>query len=273
MDWKKKVTEMIESYIEEYVAAGRTAMRWGAPLVGFGDAKSPEFARLRPLVHEEHAMPEDLLPGASIVVSYFLPYPPEIPETNCDADGPASSEWAMAYRETNILFSRLNEAVTEELRTLDQNGSPCRKTGLPAVRAALPLSFASMDDETVTSRWSQRHVARIAGLGTFGLNNMLITEKGCCGRYSSFITDLQAPADDVLREEACLSRRFGEDACGLCVKRCYVGALTADGFDRFICSDVCGINQQFHDPDMKYGVDSSVCGKCLIGLPCTFRRP
>ncbi|WP_338094171.1 hypothetical protein [Methanorbis furvi] len=39
-------------------------------------------------------------------------------------------------------------------------------------------------------RWSHRHFAVLAGLGTFGVNNMLITRMGCYGRVSSFAASI-----------------------------------------------------------------------------------
>lgn len=38
-----------------------------------------------------------------------------------------------------------------------------------------------------TSNWSERHVAFVCGLGTFGLSKGLITEKGIAGRLGSLI--------------------------------------------------------------------------------------
>ena len=286
MDWKTRITGMISDYIREYEGSG-TPMRWKAPLVGFASADSPEFPKLARIVHREHALPQDILSGASVVISYFLPYPEEIVRSNLEETrhvsvgglslSAASADWAMAYRETNILFGKLNDHLKVELEKLDQQGRPVSESGRPAVRAALPLKAASMDGDTITSRWSQRHVARIAGLGAFGINNMLITDAGCCGRYSSIVTDLRAPADPIQREESCLYKRSLEadqkPACGLCIARCPSGALTAEGFDRFLCSRVCEANQELHDPGVTLGADSEVCGKCLSGLPCSFRRP
>ena len=45
-------------------------------------------------------------------------------------------------------------------------------------------------DVSFTSIWSERHIAFICGLGTFGLSRGLITRKGICGRFGSLITDL-----------------------------------------------------------------------------------
>lgn len=61
-----------------------------------------------------------------------------------------------------------------------------------------------VDKEHIYSNWSQRHVGYIAGLGTFGLNNMLITDQGTCGRFYSLITNLPVEPDQPLQEERCL---------------------------------------------------------------------
>lgn len=300
MDWKKKIEVLMSDFIRRYERESGTTMRWKTPLVGVANASAPELAALRELVHPEHAMPEDILPGALTVVSYFLPYPEEVAHSNrthehteelsirgtnagaspvsgnpcshfqdggiqildsCIHVPAASARWAEAYRETNLLFERLNEYMVRSLGELNHD----RET------AALPLSAASMDNAAITSRWSQRHVARIAGLGTFGLNNMLITKQGCCGRFSSFVTKLKLPLSAAPSEERCLFLRSG--TCGLCVRRCPSGALTETGFDRTVCLEVCQANQALHDPGLTFGTDSEVCGKCLIDLPCTHKAP
>lgn len=73
----------------------------------------------------------------------------------------------------------------------------------------------------------------LGGMGTFGLNNLLLTDSGCCGYYSSLVTDLPAEADAQISEERCLYKRNG--SCGLCAKRCVADALGTDGFDRNRC--------------------------------------
>ena len=60
--------------------------------------------------------------------------------------------------------------------------------------------------KNLISDWSHRHVAVIAGLGKFGLNNMLITDNGCCGRVGSFITDLKIePTKRKMEKIVCIS--------------------------------------------------------------------
>ena len=59
------------------------------------------------------------------------------------------------------------------------------------------------------SDWSHKHVAYIAGIGSFGHHHMLITNKGCCGRLGSVVTDaVIAPTSRVDRER-CLFKFDG----------------------------------------------------------------
>ncbi len=90
-----------------------------------------------------------------------------------------------------MLISNLNDFLCEELEKIGANSY------------AIPGSY-NFDSEKLVSDWSQRHIAFIAGLGTFGLNNMLITEKGCCGRIGSIITSLELEPTKRPENEYCL---------------------------------------------------------------------
>jgi epoxyqueuosine reductase len=68
---------------------------------------------------------------------------------------------------------------------------------------------------------SQRHVAVRAGLGEFGLNNIVVTPQvGSRVRFNTVITEAELEPDPLLREKACLGRD-----CNLCVKHCGGKAL------------------------------------------------
>ena len=132
--------------------------------------------------------------------------------------------------------------------------------------AAVPVNAGTISPQQLVSRWSQRHVAYIAGHGTFGRNNMLISDQGCAGRYYSIVTTLPVPPDSRPEGERCLHKRNG--SCGLCMARCPMGALSPEGFLRERCYARCMENMALQGPD---GED--VCGKCLAGLPCSHRCP
>jgi epoxyqueuosine reductase QueG len=69
--------------------------------------------------------------------------------------------------------------------------------------------------------FSQRHAAVRAGLGEFGLNNMVVTrEYGPRIRFNSVITEAKLVPNPMLTEKVCLG-----DRCSLCLKEC-PGAMT-----------------------------------------------
>lgn len=246
---KQKICSEIARFVRSYEMRPEILTRWGEPLVGFAWAGSSAMQELRQSVSPDHLMPADILPEANVVVAYFLPFTPGLSATNV-AGTAASSEWARAYRETNALFAELNDLLMELIRS--HGGT-----------AAVPGSAAGFAGDTLMSRWSHRHFAVLAGLGTFGVNNMLITRAGCCGRVSSFPANIAVETDTPLSEELCLYKQKG--VCGKCFARCPSGALSPDGFDRALCYSVCMKNEARYP-----GCD--VCGKCAVGLPCSFRR-
>jgi epoxyqueuosine reductase QueG len=74
---------------------------------------------------------------------------------------------------------------------------------------------------------SQRHAAVRAGLGEFGLNNVVVTPKyGPRIRWNSVITEAEMEPDPLLSEKACL----GLD-CRLCVDNCPGAISLREGFD------------------------------------------
>ena len=137
---------------------------------------------------------------------------------------------------------------------------------------------ATFDQKKLISNWSHRHFARVAGLGTFGLNNMLITKSGCCGRYGTIITNLDVEPDQPLKEALCIYKKNGR--CGSCISRCPSGALTAEGYDRQKCYQVLKKNAAIYTEfgssyldetgQNSNSIGSEVCGKCVVNVPCSF---
>jgi epoxyqueuosine reductase QueG len=64
--------------------------------------------------------------------------------------------------------------------------------------------------------FSTRHAAVAAGLGEFGLNNLLLTPQyGPRNRFVSLITRAPLVADPLLQKPVCLGKK-----CSLCLKKC-----------------------------------------------------
>ena len=245
---KRRVGDWIAGFSEGYCAERGLETIWREPLVGFADAESPLFPELKVTAHPAHKVPQDYLPGARTVVSYFLPFKPDIPENNKGGQTP-TVEWAEAYKLTNAMAKELSRHIAEMIVAKGH-------------RALAPEDFTEFVDETY-SCWSQRHVARIAGLGSFGMNNMLITDSGCGGRFFSVVTDMPCDHDVPDTRERCLYKIDG--SCGRCMDACVCGAIDPDGFDRRACEGVCDSNLE--------ELTVSVCGKCMSGMPCTLRDP
>jgi epoxyqueuosine reductase QueG len=198
-------------------------------------------------------MPAELLPGARTVIVFFVPFAPEVARANI-AGRLAAREWAMAYIETNALIAELGSHLAAMLESRGHGA------------AATPATH-NFDERTLVSAWSHRHVAWAAGLGSFGLNNMLITAEGCCGRLGSVLTTLELEADPAPAAEACLHRRGLP--CGVCRRKCVNDALAEDRFDRARCYEICCENGE----NFRSLGKAAVCGKCVVGLPCSFQVP
>lgn len=262
---KEKIIDIIHKFVKDYEKRAEISTQWGEPLVGFADAKHPDIVKLKELIGPSHGLPTDVLSDASIVIAYFVPFTKELAATNGVSRDIASAEWALAYEETNAMFTKLNEYVIGELKKI-------------GYRAGVSPEAATFDQRALKSNWSQRHFARIAGMGTFGVNNMLINKIGCCGRYSTIVTNLDVDPDEPLQDEYCLYKKNG--SCGICVKRCPAGALTLDGYDRHKCYGVLKKNAKLYTEfgssytnesgEEANSVGSEVCGKCVVNMPCSF---
>jgi epoxyqueuosine reductase QueG len=250
---KQVIREEIEAIVARRHAERRTATRWLAPLVGFASAADPLFARSKQAVSPTHAMPADLLPGAKTVIVWFVPFDRSVALSNIPGTA-ASREWATAYVETNVLLAAIGARVTE---ILEARGHA----------ASAPPPTHQFDRTRLVSDWSHRHAAVAAGLGAFGHHNMLITAGGCCGRLGSLVTTIEVEPDAPSGAKACLHR--SGTPCQRCVRRCVNDALREDGFDRFRCYAMCLRNGELH---RSLGT-ADVCGKCLVGVPCSFCDP
>ncbi|MDI9503113.1 MAG: hypothetical protein ACOX00_09860 [Peptoniphilaceae bacterium] len=257
IDIKRIITEEIAHFVARADQADGIK-RWRTPLVGFADVQSPEIRNLKVAAGEKHLFPEDIMEDARIVIAYFIPFEEKIVQENATGEM-ASKSWAAAYEITNAMFPKLNEHIIHLLEELGYNGQTAGE-------------YAGFSVEELRSRWSYRHFAYAAGLGTFGINNMMITEKGCAGRVNTIITNLDVKPDSAQKEERCLYKANG--SCGLCFHVCPVGALTSDGFKRELCYVQCAKNARIHQEnygsDYGSGAGSEVCGKCITGMPCGF---
>ena len=198
---REQIEQEIQSYIVEYCRKHQQEVIWECPIVKYAAADDPRFEQLKELVVPDHYLPADYLPEAKTVLSYFLPFKKEIEMSN--RGGTEASEiWAKSYLITNEMAVELNNHIAEFVEKM-------------GYAAAVPTDAGMISQKIPKSRWSQRHIAYIAGQGTFGMNNMLISDKGCVGRYFSLVTTLQTEPDAIPQEERCLYKKNGKCVVGM----------------------------------------------------------
>lgn len=230
-----------------------------APLLGFAAAEDAYFARFKdPAVIGSHFLhPAEWLPGAKTVMSFFLPYTETIKRSNSEGAWP-SAEWLHGRYEGQKMLIRLTEFLLSRLAAAGHKAiaPPLEKRMLVRVRPD------DSDFPSFTSNWSERHVAFVCGLGTFGLSRGLITARGMAGRFGSIITRLALSPDERSydeREEYCTR-------CGACIRRCPAKAISFAGKDNTLCCDFLDAVKEKSEP--RFG-----CGKCQVGVPCESAIP
>lgn len=256
--YKDSIITEIKNYVGERSRIQKTKYR--EPLIAFASVDAPLFNRLGDIGAKSHCHPKSLLQNARTVISYFIPFTESVIESN-NVDGLSSLEWVIAYAETNKLILDLGH----HLKTI---------IGKEGFETYVPKPTNNFDKSTLESQWSHKHVACIAGLGTFGMHSMIITERGCAGRLGSVITELYVeyiPAShsqsEIPEREFCPCNDKGETPP--CVEKCSFGALTGDGLDKFLCYEQCLKNSEY----FKDFPLADVCGKCASGVPCSFEIP
>ena len=252
---QNNITAVIKSTIIEYETKNQLSKFWKEPIIEIISANDNRLLTLKETVSTDHLMPCDILHNAKSIVSFFIPFQDYIVDSNINGKL-ASQEWAAAYVKTNDLIKTINDNI-EIL--MEQNGYKAGK--IPATH--------NFNKEKLISNWSHRHIAYMAGLGTFGMNNMLITKNGCCGRFGSIVVNYEPEEYKQIHKtkEKCLKKQNG--SCGLCQKRCVVNAYEGNTFSRQKCYRQCLENAELYKDLGK----ADVCGKCLLGLPCSTREP
>jgi epoxyqueuosine reductase QueG len=238
-----------------------------APLCGCADPDDPLFLQAKqPDVIGPHFMlPREWINEARTVISFFLPFSSRVREANAvDKQWPAE-EWLHGRIEGQAFLEKLLASVRDLLvaagyaSTAPQIDDRYRTTGAGPQRCTPDAAR----ERRFTSNWSERHVAFICGLGTFGLSKGLITARGVAGRFGSIVTALAlepTPRDYTDTYEYC-------SRCGACVKNCPANAISVEkGKEHPPCARYLQLIREKNEP--RYG-----CGKCQVNVPCESERP
>ena len=217
-----------------------------APLFAVAAIGGAEVQDLLAHVGPSHLMPDDLLVGVQSVISFFLPFKPEVLAAARKDAPQVSRTWAEAYTTGNRAVDEVGLAVAEALLAQGH-----RVTVRPATGDFQP--------ETLTGEWSHKSVAAFAGLGTFGRNQQIVTRAGCAGRLGTLLTTAVLPVHSPGLPRSC-DALCGEEAP--CRAACPIGAFAGvDGaFDRAACY------ARLRESAERFGdlPDAEVCGICAL---------
>ena len=220
------------------------------PLIGIADAHDPLFDSLKgeDVVGPRHMSPHQWFAGSKSVITYFLPFTKKVRQANRCMGLPAQ-EWLFGRIEGELFNKALSQCLVDWF--IEQ--------GYEALSPTVDERFKVVNRR---SNWSERHVAYVAGLGTFSLNCSIITKSGSAGRLGSIIVSAPlepTPRDYTTKDENCTK-------CGACIMRCPPLAINESGKDHAVCSDYLNrVLARFHP---RYG-----CGKCQTGVPCEDEIP
>jgi epoxyqueuosine reductase len=172
----------------------------GADDVGFASVDDYRSPRTPPI--------ESLFPGAkSIIVMAFREL------SACESPSP---QLAMNARLDLMEFTRSTcYRVARHIES--QLGSPT-----VTVPVSYPMDF-TIPQKIGVGEVSLRHAAVSAGLGAFGLHNLVVHPKfGTRVIFTAVLTKLELASDPALGKSPCTR-------CGLCVQACPAGALNDEG--------------------------------------------
>jgi len=243
---------------------------WGQSLVGFAAGDDPLWSRYKDAVGPFHYTPAELFnlhfpdrparPEELTVVAYVLAQREATKADNRQEDFHPSERWVRARFAGEDCNATLRQHLVDRLAT----------QGVDALAPQLSPHWRKekSDRYWLASRWSERHAAHAAGLGTFGLCDGLITPLGKAVRVGSVIARAAIPSTPRPYRhyrEYCLYYRQG--TCLACVRRCPVGALSPAGHDKPTCWDHAGGTCAQYSRE-HFKLDGYGCGLCQTKVPC-----
>lgn len=275
---KDEIIEMIEEAVVKspynclsVIGAPEKPM-WEKPIVGFAKGDDPYFAHYKKTIGDFYWLPKEVynlkykdepVDDAQLtVISIGFPQTAETKSEQKKASNMPSDRWLYTRGEWEEMIDKITEDIVTKM-VMD---------GFRAVSLDSIKEFARHTSETfgIASNWSHRHTAFIAGLGTFGLSDGLITKKGKAMRFTSIIVNRKLEPTKCEYEnyhEYC--KFFKDGSCGACITRCPVDAITKEGHDKNKCSTFLQKIKGEIGPDfVKNSHYISGCGLCQSKVPC-----
>ncbi|MHC4166839.1 MAG: epoxyqueuosine reductase [Planctomycetota bacterium] len=267
-----------ESDANRFTMIGEDGPMFEEPLIGFASGGDPIFDEYKEVIGDFHWKPGDLLRQCAedeeyegslediSVLVWVLPIAKETIKSNAEQDEFPSLRWA----HTRDSGEKFNVQLRHHIVGL------LRDEGYLALAPMDTKYWQMIIDERVgfASSWSERHAAYAAGLGTFSLNDAMITPRGIAHRVGSVVVNMKLkPSPRTYENHRANCLFYNSNTCGDCIKRCPAGALSEAGHDKSACSQyvyatcIEGLRE-------KYKIDVTTgCGLCQTKVPCSMRIP
>ena len=255
--------------------AGSGERIWDEPLVGFASGADPMFVQNKEHIGDFVWTPAEIMAEAHpelefgdqdlVVIAWVLPQTEATRRENAGQKVYPSRRWAVARGPGEAFNERLRAHLVAELE----------RAGVAAVAPMLHPKWQREDSAKYgyASRWSERHAAHAAGLGTFGLCDGLITPRGKAVRVGSVVARLEVPASGrPYRDHHAYCLFYSQGTCLKCVPRCPVGALSPQGHDKIKCGRHVHVTSSAYVKET-YGLEADCCGLCQVEVPCSHHIP
>jgi len=247
---------------------------WDDVLVGFASGADPIWQQYKEYVGAFHWTPWEVFsqhcPGEAVkpeeltVISWVLPQRKIVRDANRENRTYPAERWARIRVWGEAFNVALRQHVVQKLLA----------AGHAAVPPMLVPNWTIINSQrfSYASSWSERHAAHAAGLGTFGLSDGLITQRGKAMRTGSVVARIAVeptPRPYLDHQAYCLF--YAEGTCGKCIDRCPVRAITEAGHDKEKCRLHLVRTREYVQENYKfrgYG-----CGLCQVGVPCEAMIP
>lgn len=291
--FKANPNQFLENTIKAYVTSSplncltkyNNAPFYDEPVVAFANGDDTHFQELKKVIGDFHLTPREALKryiqakgwrygGKSnmdniSVISYALPLPYETRISERASKYGGSTRYNHTRWRGNVFQLNLINYIVSLLEIFGYNAVSPSGSRFFELKSTPEGSMAN---------WSERHIAYSCGLGTFGLNGLMITSKGCAVYLSSIVCDMELTTTTRFYDHYMANCLYHHDgSCRQCIERCLGGAISEQGRSNIKCRESMGqkqipaLEQLGFDKDL-IGL-APACGLCSTRVPCEDKIP
>jgi epoxyqueuosine reductase len=282
---EKAIKEYIRTTPLNHLTAFNNSPIVDEPVVAFADGDDPVFQDLKKVIGEFHLTPREVMEKyiagkrwqfgvpSSIdkigVVSWALPLNLEVRRGERTSPLGGSPRYNHSRWIGIKLYENLEQYVAALLEILRCNAVAPTQSRF--------FEIKNLPDGSLAANWSERHVAYACGLGTFGLNGLMITSRGCAVYLSSVVCDRAFTPTPRAASHVANCPFYRDGSCGLCIEHCIGSAISKEGRSNVAC--LKNLRDEQTGKVRSLGLDKDLvgfapsCGKCSTALPCEDRIP